>query len=183
MLPSLVCAALHLVLLFQFLFYFNSCRFCGQPPHISVGSQCFKVGRCNIASPDVAFADIFIPESWSTSGSLASGEFTILNIFWCPSILHAGYVDKLAKSSLRQYSEHSGDSSPFKDFIVGDVWLPGDIQNLPDASEVEGVQSLFLSGVRSPALNSEHESTENTSLIHCDLGLGRELGIFPHSSG
>ena len=60
---------LHLVLLFQFLFYFDRCRFCGQPPHISVSSQGFKVGRCNIASPEVAFADIFIPESWSTSGS------------------------------------------------------------------------------------------------------------------
>ena len=36
---------------------------------------------------------------------------------------------------------------PFKDFIVGDVLLPGDTQDSPDASEVEGVQSLLLSGV------------------------------------
>ena len=53
--------SLHLVLLFQFLFYFDRCIFCGQPPHISVSSQGFKVGRRNIASPEVAFADIFIP--------------------------------------------------------------------------------------------------------------------------
>ena len=75
------------------------------------------------------------------------------------------------------------DSSPFKDFIVGDVLLPGDTHDSPDASEVEGFQSLFLSGVRSLALTSVHESTENTRLIHCDLGVGRELGIFPISSG
>ena len=36
---------LHLVFLFQFLFYFDRCRFCGQPPHISVSSQGFKVGE------------------------------------------------------------------------------------------------------------------------------------------
>ena len=60
---------LHLVLLFQFLFYFDRCRFCGKPPHISVSSQGFKVGRCNIASSEVAFADIVMPKSWSTSGS------------------------------------------------------------------------------------------------------------------
>ena len=76
---------------------------------------------------------------------------------------------KPAKSSLCQYAEHAGDSSPFKDFIVGDMLLPGDTQDLPDASEVEGVQSLLLSRVKSPALTSIHESTENTSLIHCDL--------------
>ena len=75
---------------------------------------------------------------------------------------------KPAKSSLCQYAEHAGDSNPFKDFIVGDVLLPGDTQDSLDAS---------------PALTSIHESTENTSLIHCDLGVGRELGIFPHSSG
>ena len=85
---------------------------------------------------------------------------------------------KPAKSSLCQYAEHACDSSPYKDFIVGDVFLPGDTQDSPDASEVEGVQSLILSGVKSPALTSAHESTENTSLIHCDLGVGRELGIF-----
>ena len=88
-----------------------------------------------------------------------------------------------AKSSLCQYAEHAGDSSPFKGFIVGDVLLPGDTQDSSDASEAEGVQSLFLSGVKSPALTSVQESTENTSLIHCDLGVGRELGIFLHSSG
>ena len=76
---------LHLVLLFQFLLNFDRCRLCGQPPHISVSSQGFKVGRCNIASPEVAFADIFIPESWSTSGSCASGEFNIQHVFWYPS--------------------------------------------------------------------------------------------------
>ena len=88
-------------------------------------------------------------------------------------------MTKPAKSSLCQYAEHAGDASPFKNFIVGDVLLPGNTgtQDSPDASEVEGVQSLFLSGVKSPALTSVHESTENTSLIHCDLG------IFPHSSG
>ena len=90
---------------------------------------------------------------------------------------------KSAKSSFCQYAEHAGDSSPFKDFIVGDVLLPGDTQISPDASEVEGAQSLFLSGIKSPALTSVHESTENTSMIHCDLGVGRELGIFLHSSG
>ena len=90
---------------------------------------------------------------------------------------------KPAKSSLCEYAEHAGDSSPFKDCIVGEVLLPGNTQDSPDAWEVEGVQSLFLSGVKSPALTSVHESTENTSLIHCDLGVGRELGIFPHSSG
>ena len=74
------------------------------------------------------------------------------------------YMTKPAKSSLCQYAEHAGDSSPFKDFIVGDVLLPGDTQDSPDASEVEGVQSLLLSGVKSPALTSVHESTENTSL-------------------
>ena len=90
---------------------------------------------------------------------------------------------KPAKSSLCQYAEHAEDCGPFKDFIVCDVLFPGDTQDSPDASEVEGVHSLFLSGVKSPALTSIHESTENTSLIHCDLGVGRELGIFPHSSG
>ena len=103
---------LHLRLLFQFLFCFDRCRFCGQPPHISVSSQGFKVGRCNIASPEVEFADIFIPEGWSTSGS-----FTIQHILWYPPILHAGYMAKPAKSSLCQYAEHAGDSSPFKGFI------------------------------------------------------------------
>ena len=98
MLPSLVCAALHLVLLFQFLFYFDRCRFSGQPPHISVSSQGFKVGRFNIASPEVAFADIFIPESWSTSGSWASGKFTIqlpaylLVSFRPPSLMMAVFL-------------------------------------------------------------------------------------------
>ena len=67
--PQSFVLPLHLVLLFQFLFYFDRCRFCGQPPHISVSSQGFKVGRCNIASSEVAIADIFILESWSTSGS------------------------------------------------------------------------------------------------------------------
>ena len=90
---------------------------------------------------------------------------------------------KPTKSSLCQYVEHAGDSSPFKDFIVGDVLLPGDTQDLPDASEVEVVQSLYLSGVKSPTLTSVNESTEKTSLILCDLGVGRELGIFPHSPG
>ena len=74
---------------------------------------------------------------------------------------------KPAKSSLCQYAEHGGDSSPFKDFIVGDVLLPGDTQDSPDASEVVGVQSLFLPRVKSPALTSVHERPENTSLIHC----------------
>ena len=67
--PHTSALPLHLGLLFQFLFYFDRCRFCGKPPHISVRSQGFKVSRCNIASPEVAFADIFIPESWSTSAS------------------------------------------------------------------------------------------------------------------
>ena len=52
--PHSSALTLHLVLLFQFLFYFDPCRFCGQPPNISVSSQGFKVGRSNIASPEVA---------------------------------------------------------------------------------------------------------------------------------
>ena len=70
--------------------------------------------------------------------------------FGIPSVLHAGYMTKPAKSSLCQYAEHAGDSCPFKDFIVGDVLLPGDTQDSPDASEVEGVQSFFMSGVHEP---------------------------------
>ena len=41
--PRSYALPLHLVLLFQFLFYFDSCRFCGQPPQISVSSQGFMV--------------------------------------------------------------------------------------------------------------------------------------------
>ena len=70
MLPSLVCAASSSrVALSVSVEFFDRCRFCCQPPHNSVSSQGFKVGRCNIASPEVAFADVFISESWSTSGS------------------------------------------------------------------------------------------------------------------
>ena len=69
--PQASALPLHLVLLYQFLFYFDRCRFCGQPPHISVSSQGFNVGRCNIASPEVSWYRLYLKIQIQLQSSLS----------------------------------------------------------------------------------------------------------------
>ena len=59
--------------------------------------------------------------------------------------------------------------------------LPGDIQNLTEASQVEYVEPLRLPRAGSPGLAPIQESADHTGIINGHLGFSGQLRDVPYS--
>ena len=83
---------------------------------------------------------------------------TIERVLWDPSIRHAVNISQPAESAL---GVEVLDSALGEDLGVGHAVRPLDAEDVPQISQMECVQSLFLSGVRSPRLAAIEEGAED----------------------
>ena len=84
---------------------------------------------------------------------------------------------------LAQERVHRRDPSLRKNVIAGYMVLPLDIQDMPQAEHVEGVESMFLAHVGGPCLTAIKECAEDACLVDMHLGVLPEEAVLPHLLG
>ena len=74
------------------------------------------------------------------------------------TIIHPVDMAKPTKTALGEQGEHAGYSRFLKDDCVGIAVLPSNTQDLPQVAQMEGVKSMFLTGIEGPRLASIEQS-------------------------
>lgn len=108
--------------------------------------------------------------------SLACGVFTIERVLWDPSIWHVVNMSQPVESAL---GVEVLDSSLGEDLGVCHAVRPLVAQDVPQMSQIEYVQPLFLSGVRSPSLAAIEEGAEDAGSVYSHLGMDDQFAVLP----
>ena len=143
----------------------------GAYPHHAVGCKVLPGICVDVECFHVSLADILVAQLWVAFGSPSRCQLSIENVFWDAAILHA--VDMLQPTlpELSEQGEHARKVSSGQDLGVGHSVLPGYTKDTVDASQVEGIESFLLSGIRGPRLAAVHQCADNTGIVHDRLGL------------
>ena len=137
------------------------------PPHavsckvllgLSVDVKCFHV----------SIADILVAQLWVTFGCPPRCQLSIKNVFWDATIPHAVDMTQPTQPALSEQDEHAWKVGLGQDLGVRHFVLPGYVQDMADASQVEGVESFLLSGICGSCLNAAvHQCVDDTGIVHC----------------
>ena len=81
------------------------------------------------------------------------------------------------QSALPEQSVHTGKASMRQDLGVGHSVFPGYAQDMANTSEVEGVESSLLLGIRSPRLAVIQQCAYDTGIVDCHLCFYSQLAV------
>ena len=152
----------------------------GASPHHAVGCKVLP-GISDVKCFHVYLADILVAQLWAAFRSPSRCQPSIENFLWDVAILHAIDMPQPKQPALSEQGEHARKVGSRQDLGVGHSVLPGYAKEKADASQVEGIGSIHLSGIRGPRLAAVHQCADNTSTVHYHLGLHCQFGVGPHS--
>ena len=69
-----------------------------------------------------------------------------------------------------------------QDLSVGHSVFPGYARDTANTSQVEGVESSLLSGIRSPCRAAVQLCADDTGVVGCHFCFHCQVGVYPHTS-
>ena len=93
-------------------------------------------------------------------------------------------MTKPTHASLFWESVHAGYSSSLQNDVVWNLVLPGDSQDMLEATHVEDIElSFMLKNAQNLGLTAVKEGAHDTSSVELDLRVLHQLAIDPYSLG
>ena len=96
-----------------------------------------------------------------------------------PCDTHGGAIG----SDAREESKHAGSVCQLEHFCVGDVILPLDAKDAPEATQVKCVEAMLLLGISRPCLTAVQQDAEDAGHVHLNPSVQNECAVFPHPLG
>ena len=100
---------------------------------------------------------------------------------WDAAIIHAVDMPQPAQSALPEQSVRTGKASTRQYIDVGHSVCPEYAQDTANTSQVEGVASSLLFGLRSPCLTAILQGADDTGVVDCHLFFHYQFGVYIHT--
>ena len=117
------------------------------PPPLAVSCMVLPGLGVDVECFHVSLPDIPAPQLRAAFGSPSRCQLSVKNVFWDAAILHAIDMPPPMQPALSEQGEHAWKVVSGQDLGVGVFVLPGYAQDTADASQMEGIESFFLSGI------------------------------------
>ena len=125
----------------------HSCLHSLTPAAAILGKR-LPAASVDVCEFEVALAVVLVAQRGAAYWAATQGKLSIQDILWNTTIFHAVYMNQPSQSVLRQHEVHVEGACLFKYSSLGDLVLPGDAEDMAQASEVKVLQAVFLSCVR-----------------------------------
>lgn len=119
------------------------------------------------------FEAVFKPLLRSSLVSLAFGQLSVEEHFREPVALHTAHMSRPPELGFLQQGVNASHFSFAENFSVRNFVLPADLENLPQAIEVEAVEFFGMPLVHCPGLTGVQKNREDGCIV--DLQFGFQL--------
>ena len=124
------------------------------PPCFTLFGHAFPGVGANICQLHVSLAQIFELDVWLPSWVSAHPQFAMQHDLKDVTRTHSTDEAQPPEMSLTEKGEKAWAVNVFKNLCIVHSVLPGNVEDAPQAVEVESVKHLFLTGIHCPDLTS-----------------------------